>query len=116
MKPSRNKRKIYWNRIAEHAPEERHTWYFLVINEPKMIGRIRQRIFKQLQPVDELITYRDETIRGEDLRVNCFSLESPKHELNFQGAYRGKWVKDDALHIRPGLEGYIDLMLEREFS
>jgi len=113
MKPSRDKRRIYWNRRAEYPPEEKHTWYFLIINEPKMIERIRQRLFTQLQPVDELINYRDETLRGEDLRVNCFSFESPKSQIDFRRIYNGRWIHDVSLHVRPGLDGYIDLLLER---
>jgi len=113
MKPSRDKRRVYWNRRAEHAPEERHTWYFLIINEPKMIGRIRQRIFEQLQPVDELTTYRNDTIKGKDLRILCFSLESLHSQIDFHQVYNGRWIRDNSLHVRPGLDGYIDLLLER---
>ena len=109
MKPNKEKRAIYWNVRAESPPDEVHTWYFLVFNELKMIDRIRQRIFAQLKPVENITTYCDETIKGKDLRVLCFSCESPTNELRGQKEiYDGKWRKDDELYQRPGLESLID--------
>jgi len=108
MKPSRDKRIIIWNTRAEHPPEEKHTWYLLIINEPKMIARIRQRLYEQLGPVEEIREYRDESLPGHDVRVLCFSLDSPKHELDRRMIYQGNWFKDRELYDRRGLGTLID--------
>jgi hypothetical protein len=111
MKVSKDKRIVYWNRRAENPPEDMHTWYFLIINEPKMIVRIKQKIFEQLQPLDELMEYRSQTIRGQDLRVLCFSFSSPQTRLDFKSAYNGSWAKEQELYVRPGLDNLIDRLI-----
>jgi hypothetical protein len=111
MKPSKDERVILFNTRAEQVPEEIHTWYFLIINEPKMIARIRERVFEQLSPVNELKEYRDETIPGKDLRVLCFSFESPQTILDFQLAYKGRWKRAQELYARPGLDKLIDRLI-----
>ena len=110
MKPSKERRIVYWNTRAEHPPEEIHTWYFLIVNEGKITDRIVQRVFEQLQPVDNLTEYRDETLRGRDVRVRCLSFTSSKIQIDFNKAYRGKWKRAQELYVRSGLDNLIDRM------
>ncbi len=111
MKPSKDKRIVYWNRTEPRPPEEVHEWYFLIINEPKMIERIKGRLFEHFKPVDEIVEYRNNTITGQDLRALCLSFETPESELRKevrQGVYKGQWKKDNELYRRPGLDSLIN--------
>jgi hypothetical protein len=60
---------------------ERHKWIFMIINEPKEIERIRERIFRQLEPInckelgENLIPY------SEGLHYDFFSITSRRGKL-----------------------------------
>lgn len=111
MKANPEKRIIHWNRRAEKAPENIYTWYFLIVNEVKMIERIKQRLYQQLQPTDEPVEYVDSTLKREDLRVLCFSVESPKLELDFKRVYGGKWRREQELYYRPKIDNLIERLI-----
>ncbi len=47
------KRQLWWNFVSE-ALEQRRRYFFVIINDNREIGVISNRIFSELQPIDEL--------------------------------------------------------------
>ncbi len=50
-------RKIRWNVKTDTGEQEimRHRWWFLIINELREIERIEQKIYDQIQTIDDLM-------------------------------------------------------------
>ncbi len=114
-------RRIHYN--FERAPypnEDFAKWYFLIINEPREIGRILTRIYQQLQPILEEPT---ELTRGPipnsgGLHFELLSLLTEKGEFpwnKYQAIYGGKWKKDRTLEkLEQEDESRIQTILRRE--
>ena len=60
----------------------RHRWTFFIVNEPKEIRRIRERIYNQLQPIDNLRDLDSGLIRGSGgLHYDFFSFSTDKSKI-----------------------------------
>ncbi len=75
---------------------ERHNWYFLIINEPKEIRNIRERIFKQLHPINLDKELEGAIKNSGGLHYNYFRLTSEKGKFeNPSKIYSSKKFKLD---------------------
>jgi len=60
----------------------RHRWTFLIINEPKEIRRIKERIYKQLQMITDFTELDSGLIRGSrGLYYYFFAFSSDKAHI-----------------------------------
>ena len=94
----------------------RHRWTFLIINEPREIERIRERIYEQLQPVVDLKNLDDGLIKhSEGLHYDFFSFSSEKGKIEEpQKIYASKRFKKDRDLIERdevGLAKYLEPVL-----
>ncbi len=98
---AKQERRIHYNRLTEHAPENIFSWYFLIVNEPREIERIKQRIYEVLRPSGEPQTFDSRCIQGTNgLQFELFYLESPVSEIERDKIYKGKWCRDRRLYTR----------------
>ena len=78
------RRQIRWNMTTDSGEQirNRHRYIFAVINEPREIGRIRERILEQLSPADEFNAICDYVIPGTDgLHCGIFSFSSDRGKI-----------------------------------
>lgn len=81
---------------------ERHEWYFLIINEPKEIRNIRERIFKQLEPINLDKELKGTIKNSRGLHYDYFRLTSQKGKFENPDKvyYSKKFKQDRALYKR----------------
>ncbi len=103
---------------AEQDFYTRHRWTFLIINEPREIGRIRERIYQQLEPIVDFRTLEENSIpNSEGLHYDIFSFSSIKGKIEHpEKIYDNpkKFKKDRDLRERDdiGLANYLRAILE----
>jgi len=86
MKNLRQLRQIRYN-VETNTDEQavlRHNWTFFILNEPREIKRLEQRILKTLAPVDEFQELAREQIPNSNgLNYQAFQIKSNKGWLTF---------------------------------
>lgn len=75
----------------------RYRWTFFILNEPREINRIRERIFQTLKPVDELNDIDDVAIpNSRGLHYHIFSFSTDKAQINgLENIYSSEDFKKD---------------------
>jgi hypothetical protein len=74
-------RQVRYNISTATGEQEaaRHRWTFMIINEPREIGRIREKIYHELYPlVDFKELYHEPLEHSGGLHCDFFSFSSPK--------------------------------------
>jgi len=73
-------RQVRYNRYAIGEHEEQNMapnkWVFMIINEPREIGRIRNRVYDEFQPIVDMRELDSRGInnsRGLQYQIFCFS-------------------------------------------
>lgn len=114
-------RKLLWYRYSESEPE-RHYWNILIINTPKIIKSLWQRIYRELTPPVEDTTVSFDSIvsnnlidegkirKSGGLHYEFRCLEATVAHIDFSKVYRGKVNKkgDRRLEPRESPEGWFD--------
>ena len=75
----------------------RHRWTFMVINEPREIKRIREKIYLELDPIIDLKELYHEPIQGSGgLHCDFFSFSTSKGRIDSPTKiYNSKKFKKD---------------------
>jgi hypothetical protein len=73
----------------------RHRWTFMIINEPREIRRIRERIYFELQPIADLKELGTGNILFVGLHYDFFSFSSSTSQINPPKIYDSKKFKKD---------------------
>lgn len=112
-------RQVRYNIKTETGEQEfaRHRWTFLIINEPREINRIRERIYQELTPIVELKNLDNELIPcSKGLHYDFFSFFTYKNRIEELGKiYKSrKFKRDRDLYERDdvGLSRYLQPILE----
>jgi len=109
------KRQLWWNFVSE-ALEQRRRYFFVIINDNREIGVISNRIFSELQPIDEL---QERGGKAGDLQYKLLVFYS--HETlplwRREKIYKGKQKRDFRLYERrkmgmDGLEEYVQKQIQ----
>lgn len=99
MEESKIERQVRYNLKTTTGEQEltRHRWTFVIINEPREIGRIRERIYQELQPIVELRELATDLIEcSGGLHYNFFSFSTSKSRIeNPSKIYNSKKLKFD---------------------
>jgi len=67
---------------TDEQDEARHKWTFLIVNQPREIARIRQRIYEQFQPIVDIRENDRGTIsKSRGLQYEVFSFSSPTSDF-----------------------------------
>ncbi len=95
----------------------RHRWIFCIINEPREIQRIRERIYLELSPIEDLRNlYESQISNSRGLHCDFFSFSTDKFKIeNPKRVYNSKKMyKDRNLQERDdlGLERYLNSILK----
>ncbi len=111
-------RKIRWNRFTDTGEQERmrYTYYFAVLNEPREIIRIRERIVNNILHVDEVMELDYFKIKGSNglgCEIFSFSTDSPNLP-DFSRIYQGDVRQDRDLYERKmgNWDAYFEKLLE----
>ena len=92
-------RQVRYNLKTETGEQEniRHRWTFLIINESREIGRIRERIYQQLEPIVELKNLSEGLIEySNGLHYDFFSFSTNKGKIErADKIYDSKKFKQD---------------------
>jgi len=112
-------RQLRWYVESESDPTIHH-WSFLIINEPREIDRITQRIKKYLAPTDSEQIGSERQIpnsRGLHYKLVTIDSHNPKkpETINLSNIYNGERTEDRNLyqHKKPdGLANYIDNLFD----
>jgi len=118
--PKDVKRRILWN--TERAEQGTNTvrWYFLLVNEPRELGRIRERIFTQLQPIYDYKAIDTSLVPNSGgIHYELFYLESecgkfPSNQK--QTVYGGLWKRDRRLESRQNESGLLNILDQEGLS
>ncbi len=115
------KRQITYNMRTKTGEQEpvRHRWTFMVINEPREIERIIERIYEQLRPIDELKNnYEGLLPNSNGLYYKFFSFSTDKSTIPYPNKiYDSKnFRKDRNLMERNdvGLDRYLNSIIKTE--
>ena len=112
----RAKRQVRYNRRSDPVDEPMpHRWTFMIVNEPREVIRIRNRIYEELQPIDDLVELDAKGIRGSrGLQYQIFCFLSSVSEFEPKRVYGGSMKKDRDLVERSDEElvPYVSAVLE----
>lgn len=107
------KRQVRYNRAGIPGLQEyfQSQWMWLIVNEPREIDRIKNRIFEQLAPIDELkILFEGGISNTKGLQYSILTFKSPSSNIYPKKIYDSENLKKDRnLYIRDeaGLEKYL---------
>ena len=109
-------RQIRFNRFSGSGEQIRcsHRYVFLLINEPKEIKRIRQRISEQLSPLEDSVNLGEGLIEGSGgLHYEAFAFSTDRKEIPDKDAiYRSKKFKRDR-NLREGNDVWVESYVKR---
>ena len=112
-------RQVRYNLSTTTGEQEsaRHRWTFMIINEPREIGRIREKIYSQLEPIVDLKElYQGLIESSKGLHYDFFSFSTFKGKLESPSKIYAskKMIKDRDLTERDdvGLERFLRAILE----
>jgi hypothetical protein len=78
------KRQIRYNLKTDTAEQEtfRYRWTFLVINEPREIDRIREKLYREMAPIVDLNELDKGLVRNSNgLHYNFFAFSTDKGRI-----------------------------------
>jgi len=112
------KRQIrYW--IQSETDPETHIWNVLVINEPRRIRGILQKLYEAVQPLENIVKRTEGKVEGTQMRYQLVSFTSygqiPSDE-KWTKIYNGKVRRDPTLATRQSpdrLARYVDAQIAR---
>ena len=81
-------RQIRYNKKTDTGEQEtyRHRWVFLIVNEPREIGRIKEKLFGQMAPVVDYATIDSGIVRNSgSLHYELFSFSTDKGRIERPG-------------------------------
>ncbi len=96
-------RRIHWNVEGVYSGEDIFRWYFLIVNKPLEIEKIKYRIFEDLAPIMNLEDLDKNLVpRTGGLHYDLFRIESSRKRFGkpLSEIYRGRWVRDRRLYTR----------------
>lgn len=103
-------RKLLYGMYSTPNPE-RHYWNILLINEPREIKIIQQKLYEALSPIVSRTQIDRGKINGDPrLHYELFCLESTVSKIDFLRVYQGKVKKDRRLFIRESSEGWLNFV------
>jgi len=102
-------RQLLWYMTSKNFPE-RHSWNFLIVNEPREIGLIKQKLYENLGYIVEEKIIDKGRVKNSDLFYEIFCLEATKREVDFSRIYQGELRKDRVLQPRKSSGGWNDLI------
>ena len=118
-KTAARQRQLLWNvkSIPEGDPPQQ-SWIFVIVNEPREIKIIEQRIREELSPTDQQQTVTRGLIqRSDGLHYKAITVDSYKRttpeDVNLRAIYKGPRRRDEKLgshRTTDGLATYIDRM------
>ncbi|MBS3172650.1 hypothetical protein J4438_03700 [Candidatus Woesearchaeota archaeon] len=113
------RRRIHYNLGQASPDEDTVKWYFLIVNEPREIELIRNRIYQQLQEIhtrgtlSEGLVPQSGGIHYELIWLTTLLGEFPSNK--YQSVYGGLWKRDRTLaRLSPKTESKIETILRRE--
>jgi hypothetical protein len=112
-------RQLRYNKFTDTGEQTplRHRWTFAILNEPREIERIEQRLFNQLSHCDDLRTNYEKSIKSSGgLYIKIISFSSEKGRIaNPQKVYDQpkKFKKDRDLRdvAEEKLENYVKRLI-----
>lgn len=114
------KRRIHWNTEAADTADGSVRWYFLIVNEPREIGRIRERIFTQLQPVYEYNAIDTALVPSSGgMHYELMSLETQQGKFPSnpkQTVYGGHWKRDRRLETKQKESALLNILDQEGLS
>jgi len=100
-------RKLLWWKYIESEIPQLFGWNFLIINHPREIKMINNRICYALEIIKEERKIDEGLIRNsEGLHYSLFTLYSPTIKINFNEVYGGLTKKDRRLQKRETIDGW----------
>ena len=97
-------RKVRWNRITDPGEQVRmrHLYLFAILNEPREIMRIKQRILEQILHFDDFLELGDFGVPNSNgLHCEIFSFTSDIEDVpKSLGIYAGDFKQDRDLYPR----------------
>jgi hypothetical protein len=106
-------RKIVYSWEIESKTPQIFQYHFLIQNESREIRQIEEKLFAQLEPLEEPQTIASGLIRGSGgVHYDLFSVMSslPNENLGFNGIYKGKVKLDRRLRSRVSEENWSGLI------
>ncbi len=111
------KREIRYNLFTDTGEQVRlrYRWTFIIVNEPREIDRIKERIYREMAPVSDLNEIGEDLIPGTSgLHYRIFSFSSEKGEIgNKEKIYKSDKFKQDRDLRETNLEN-LEAYLKRE--
>ena len=105
-------RKLLWWKYVEDEIHQLFGWNFLIINEPREIRIIKDKLCYALEVVEEEREIDYDMVKSSDrLHYGLFTLFSPTAKIDFRNVYQGRVYKDRRLQKREsGLIGWSHLI------
>jgi hypothetical protein len=110
-------RQILYNFKTSKVEQDRlpHRWTFVIVNTPYNIEEIKQKIYENLQPVDDLNEIGDYPLKGTNgLHCVCFSISSSKSEIEREAVYNSLNFREDR-RVKEMKESDFSDFVERTF-
>jgi len=92
------KRKLHYNSVVASGEQliQRVRWTFAILNEPREIERLEQKLFRQLYPADDLIVHYESLVEGSGgLHCKILSVSSDVGGINPKEVYDSPNFKRD---------------------
>ncbi|MAG24354.1 hypothetical protein CMI47_02135 [Candidatus Pacearchaeota archaeon] len=112
-------RQIRWNVNSTPNPQA-HNWSVVIINDPRTMRKIQQRLVEKAQPIDELSVRTNGSVpKSHGLQYKLITFNAPymgPTQMPWGDIYQGPIKKDEGLYERErsdGLEIYVDAQMQR---
>lgn len=111
-------RKVRWNRTLDSGDQirQRYTYYFAIVNEPREIMRIRDRLFLDVPHASDVEELGDFGVASSNgLHCQIFSFQTDFSDLpDFSKIYQGDVRQDRGLYERKlgDWEPYFERLIE----
>ncbi len=95
---SRLERQIRYNIKTSTGEQDlaRHRWTFMIINEPREVQRIKERIYEQLNPMDSRVLFEGNIPLSKGLHYDFFSFSSENGRIPHpEKIYKSQKFKKD---------------------
>jgi len=112
----KQERRLHYNRVAEDSPENIFSWYFLIVNEPREMERIKQRMYEALKPHEQINFDKGNIDNSHGLKYALFCIKSSVCNLDFSQVYSGKIIKDRRLYSRESSVSLLSVLEQEEIT
>ena len=100
-------RKLLWWKYVEDEIHQLFGWNFLLINEPREIGSINNKLCYALEVIEERRQIDSGILKNSrGLHYDLFTLYSPTIKIDFNKIYSGCVKKDRRLQKRETRDGW----------